>query len=200
MTSAKCSHQNHEEIEIDHKSLRLFDLHENHQSKIPVLVNKPSVANSKKENWSAKSYSSTIDDNPSRIPIYKFGPTYSDSAYMRGSITNGSQREETETSTPKKRSYLPPERHHPEYMSIKSRKTIKLHGLELTAIPDDIFDRQDLESLILSPQRESCLDVSLIHKGPSIKTSALNREKLTPSSLSEKCPYPFNPLVRSDSS
>ena len=149
-----------QDLEEGHQSLRLFDVHDHPQSKIPVpATDRKSVARSKKSNSSARSSNTANDSNPSRIPVFKIAPTYSDSAYIRSPRTKESHKEKRDTSTPNKRIHHPLEWHHPEFMSIKSRKTVKLHGLELTSIPDEIFNRKDLESLILSPERESCLDV-----------------------------------------
>ena len=144
--------------QIEHKSLKLFDLHKKTKSKIPILVDKEIVEKMKMSNGSIKSKSNNL--RHSKIPVYKTDLTYSDSAYIRSSVPSRFDQERQHSSTLKKRSHVPPELHRSEYMSIKTRKTVKLHGLELTSIPEDIFYRKDLESLILSPERESCIHVS----------------------------------------
>ena len=124
----------------EHRSLRIFDFHNNAgKSRIPVLVDKSSAVTKKSENQEKT--------GRSKIPVYR---------------PIGDRSSETiapNIPAPKKRSHSLEETQVSDFVR-KSKKTVKLHGLELTSVPPEIFDRNDLEILILSPERESCLDVS----------------------------------------
>ncbi|CAK8691333.1 unnamed protein product [Clavelina lepadiformis] len=48
-----------------------------------------------------------------------------------------------------------------EILRIKYRKNVKITGLELATLSPELFDRRYVESLILSPERKSCLDFKL---------------------------------------
>ena len=131
----------------EHQSLRIFDLHNTLRSRIPVPVDKQNV-NALKASKPRK-----LDDETSKIPVYKSTPR----EVERKTPALG---KELNNQKSKKKEKIYNFTKNTEGGS-KARKTIKMHGLELTSLPEDLFDRTELESLILSPERESCLDVSL---------------------------------------
>ena len=161
MMSLNHQHSNHEGVQsgFEHESLRMFDLHGENKSRIPVLVDRENVV--KSDCSRSVSHRSKTNESVSKIPIFKASPThFNEPIRSLPAKPATAQKQENKKTIKKRIRMISPETKQTDFKP-KSRKTVKLQGLELTSIPTDIFNRTDLETLILSPQRETCLDVSI---------------------------------------
>lgn len=126
-----------------HRSLSLFDIGHNkkrvhfQKSRIPILAQTHQRAR-QSDTMNGTSVRGKLDREGSKIPVYKIVEssrkvTFEDEAMPFSRVKNSD-----------------------------GRKTLKLRGLELSSLPSFVFQQTNVESLILSPERESCLDVRLI--------------------------------------
>ncbi|XP_002120697.2 uncharacterized protein LOC100176998 [Ciona intestinalis] len=168
-----------------HETLRIFDLRTDRarKSKIPIPSGKH------RKNSARNDYSPTqvhpdkvlVDNNETRIPVFaNTGRLKTDRSTMPIRTKN---IQEKLASRARVRQKSPPSST-PRECPNKKKKTMKLRGLELAAIPMEIFRLSDLESLFLSPERESCLSYKLpyvpkeIGKLQSLQTLVLDTNEL----------------------